>query len=1405
MIPPILIGMAALTVGACLFNVLTDDEKQRQQRLEENYHEYQAASDEEYAQILHNRNRDLNLMRQQTAHELWVARQAAIAARKIRNRKNFDVLITEWQGQFGDRTKLLEQTKLTIADMKEALNQEQANELRLNSLQTILNDASEALARQKAYLRYLERYRKSAEKLFERTGELLEPFQMMLPEFWAYAGKIIGFKREELLCGDFEKSIHSRVDCKFFCEDSAEINRLFPNDEIIYCLVEDYDDKTFVNKISCVKGMFIRKLELSPNVKITATVKRHEQNEQGYLNAYILDADGIEVTLRKKYFKDRNLSPIGSKKFIYVTSFDRKELTWINVTERVEDCLSVERFKNVPLFIKNCDIQNFLDTAAKRNALESYDEWYMAPILDDGKNFSQTKYKCQMGQKMVFQVAFSEEEYPKLCFEKFLPDEEMIAAEDIFIMFDADLDAQNFSGASLSVEQLQESLNLFIYLSAEFAKQRRIKFNRENILFLNQWCAVMQRLIRVKESGGFATVEIEAQIDAKRFLTTAEGAAKLKNFYNRQIRNKRDSEPSFFIRNTDDKKITVTFEADFKIIKTRDFADENFLESVNYSIDVHVREFPYPEIMQSKALEDFRRGFIQTPALKECILDLSHMPFKDSGRRPRSIKNRSLLQNKNQMRAVIRSLAVENFFMIQGPPGTGKTTVIKEIIWQQLRLEPASKILVVSQANVAVDNVLRGLPKMGIPRSEIVRCGNDDKISEEMKDFSLDKQVELYSEKLSKPCRADLTPYRNIWRDMMTNAETQGVVGEYLLKNFAVTGATCVGLENKHFGLDRLSFDLVIADEAGKALPGELLLPINRAKKIIIIGDHKQLPPVIDPAFFDESKINIKDIVDEESRDRFFSTSLFEKLYESCPKDNKCMLDIQFRMPARIGDMVSHLFYDGRLSSAPVCRNKTPLFFGNNIFFLNMDEDPEYHERQDVTANGKSGPYNESEIRIAAALLKKLRENFSGRIAVITPYKNQNKKLCQRLYSEHLQNVAVNTIDAFQGDEADVVIYCTTRALTPTKYFSEAARLNVAFSRARNLLIIIGALKYFRRYKAGHLMQIVADYLEILGRVVNAKEFFSADFQFHFNAMPPAEKVHYDNCETPLTIHEIESYLPVSVADSRLTCKGCGGKFEANELLEGFCSDCLFDGEYYKCQNCGADMLYTNAAHYVHHQPREELCEDCKIIWRHTCKRCGVNEVVVRARDLKNNPHKTQKDFPYCRKCLNERNEKILITCAACRQEFSINRGRVEDLRAQGKTPSEYCQNCWREETIAGYCKRCRRPILFKRAKLHELQTQGKKIPDYCPECRNKRNEKFSVWCKSCGAEIVYTVGRKEDLQAQGKPLSEYCQNCWNEKIPVGTCRICGNTILYSRAKLHQLREKYGSDYAPPRKCEHCR
>ncbi|MBR2733608.1 MAG: hypothetical protein IKD80_05075, partial [Selenomonadaceae bacterium] len=152
MFPTLLIGAAVVVGGALLFNALSDGERERQRRLEENHREYRAASDAEYSRIVSNRQRDLENMRRQTAHDLWLERQRAIEERKSRNRKNFDVLMAELQGQIDDRNDLLEQTRRTIDTLKKSRSEDQATALRQNSMQTILNDAYESSARQKAYL-----------------------------------------------------------------------------------------------------------------------------------------------------------------------------------------------------------------------------------------------------------------------------------------------------------------------------------------------------------------------------------------------------------------------------------------------------------------------------------------------------------------------------------------------------------------------------------------------------------------------------------------------------------------------------------------------------------------------------------------------------------------------------------------------------------------------------------------------------------------------------------------------------------------------------------------------------------------------------------------------------------------------------------------------------------------------------------------------------------------------------------------------------------------------------------------------------------------------------------------------------------------------------------------------------
>lgn len=255
--------------------------------------------------------------------------------------------------------------------------------------------------------------------------------------------------------------------------------------------------------------------------------------------------------------------------------------------------------------------------------------------------------------------------------------------------------------------------------------------------------------------------------------------------------------------------------------------------------------------------------------------------------------------------------------------------------------------------------------------------------------------------------------------------EPHPALGSLLLKNVNLVGATCVGLENRSLGIDNMDFDLVIMDEAGKALPGELLIPYNRAHKVIIIGDHKQLPPTVDSAYFAISRQLDEDL--DESKDDLFEKSLFQRMFEKCGDCNKAMLTTQYRMPAVVGTLISELFYEGKLSNTAGTEDNKPVLLvkdgdesRQNIIFIS-------HSEPEFSLPGKS-VFNYHEIEFVKKLLSTIDKIDRGlRIAIITPYKGQKgllKKAIKQIdFTGDNEIIQPDTVDSFQGDEADVVIF----------------------------------------------------------------------------------------------------------------------------------------------------------------------------------------------------------------------------------------------------------------------------------------------------------------------------------------------------------------------------------------------
>ena len=264
------------------------------------------------------------------------------------------------------------------------------------------------------------------------------------------------------------------------------------------------------------------------------------------------------------------------------------------------------------------------------------------------------------------------------------------------------------------------------------------------------------------------------------------------------------------------------------------------------------------------------------------------------------IHNELVSGNPSQKLSVEQAYKEKNIFFIQGPPGTGKTTVIRELVEQVLESDGDSRVLIVSQANVAVDTALSGLvEKYG---DQTVRCGNGNKISAKFQEMRLQNRCQDYIDEHEERKDSFAEEFYDNWKDTLTASESfeySPVLCELIIRSHRLIGATCVGLARRNIGLERTEFDLVIIDEAGKALPAEMLIPLVRAKKAVIIGDQRQLPPVINPILYDEEKIDLEERAISEND--LFCHSFFERLYDNAPDSCKVMLDTQFRMPSVIG------------------------------------------------------------------------------------------------------------------------------------------------------------------------------------------------------------------------------------------------------------------------------------------------------------------------------------------------------------------------------------------------------------------------------------------------------------------------------------------------------------------------
>lgn len=456
--------------------------------------------------------------------------------------------------------------------------------------------------------------------------------------------------------------------------------------------------------------------------------------------------------------------------------------------------------------------------------------------------------------------------------------------------------------------------------------------------------------------------------------------------------------------------------------------------------------------------------------------------------------------------AVKKALSTKDIFILQGPPGTGKTTVIAEIVCQILDNDPEAKILLTSQSNAAVDNAVNKLTEL-LPTKCIIRIGRSDKISKSSEKLLYSNQLDQWVGKVKGKSKCNLLKslqakysdisekaineffdnYKldgdfeeqvNAFFPKITDENDKKIISilaqwqkrlgkldefdEIFSEEASVVAATCLGIATRNV-LSDIKYDWVIVDEAARATPLETLVPLVKGKKIILVGDHKQLPPVITTSLeknkLDEIGLKKVDL----------QKSLFEELIETISNCAKMVLTEQYRMHPTISEMISYAFYPEEKITTSINPKDREHYLkkweNKNIIWIDTSATKDNREK-DVAFSKR----NSCEANIILKLLDYIVGIYKGKnschkisVGIISAYEAQKRLLINLINPDDKIkwgscNLQIDNVDAFQGSEVDIVIYSVVRCNDRNEigFLSDVRRLNVALSRGRNALFIVG-------------------------------------------------------------------------------------------------------------------------------------------------------------------------------------------------------------------------------------------------------------------------------------------------------------------------------------------------------------
>lgn len=416
--------------------------------------------------------------------------------------------------------------------------------------------------------------------------------------------------------------------------------------------------------------------------------------------------------------------------------------------------------------------------------------------------------------------------------------------------------------------------------------------------------------------------------------------------------------------------------------------------------------------------------------------------------------------NATQQHAVNEVLRAKDVAIVHGPPGTGKTTTLVEAINETLARE--SQVLVCAQSNMAVDWISEQLVDRGI---NVLRIGNPTRVNDKMLGFTYERRFEAHPDysqlwairKAIRELRMQRKGRTENWHQKMDRLRSRATeleisINADLFGQARVIASTLVGASNKI--LDGQHYSTLFIDEAAQALEPACWIAIRRANRVILAGDHCQLPPTV------KSIAALK---------AGLGKTLMERIVDSKP-EVVTLLDTQYRMNEEIMRFSSSWFYDGKVKADPITAHRGILDYDTPIEWV--DDVANDDETVGETFVGETfGRINKVEARQVMELLQAYFEKIGKQrildesidVGIISPYRAQVQYLRHLIKKEtffkpfrHL--LSVNTVDGFQGQERDIIIVSLVRSNNDGQigFLRDLRRMNVAMTRARSKLIIIG-------------------------------------------------------------------------------------------------------------------------------------------------------------------------------------------------------------------------------------------------------------------------------------------------------------------------------------------------------------